>query len=168
MQGVVRRINISKGGVPKFPVAEAWVTPLGIEGDVQADRVHHGGPRRAVLLASLEDIEILRGEGFPIEAGSLGENLTIGGLDFRQLRAGQRFYVGGALIELTKPRTPCSKLDVYNSAPGLQIQERIFDERARAGDPTSPVWGMAGFYAAVVRAGPIATGVTIALADQAV
>ncbi len=168
MQGVVQQINISNGGVPKFPVAEAWVTPLGIEGDVQADRVRHGGPRRAVLLVAIEDIEILRGEGFPVVGGSLGENLTIRGLDFRQLRVGQRFYVGGALIELTKPRKPCSKLDVYNTAPGLQIQQRLFDARARAGDPTSPVWGMAGFYAAVVRAGPIATGVTIALADQAV
>ena len=168
MQGVVHQINVSKGGVPKFPVAEAWVTPLGIEGDVQADRVHHGGPRRAVLLAALENIEILRAEGFPIVAGSLGENLTIRGLDFRQLRAGQRFYVGGALIELTKLRTPCSKLDVYNTAPGMAIQHRLFDARARSGDPSSPVWGMAGFYAAVVQAGPIATGVTIALADQAV
>lgn len=168
MQGIVHQINISKGGVPKFPVAEAWVTPLGIEGDVQADRVHHGGPRKALLLASLEHIELLRAEGFPIVAGSLGENLTIRGLDFRLLRSGQRFYVGGALIELTKPRTPCSKLDVYDRGPELQIQRRIFDARACAGDPSSPVWAMSGFYAAVVRPGPIATGVTIALADQAV
>jgi len=52
------------------------VTPLGIEGDVHADRVHHGGPHQALMLASLEDIERLRAEGFAIVAGSLGENLT--------------------------------------------------------------------------------------------
>ena len=168
MQGIVHQINISKGGVPKLPVAEGWVTPLGIEGDVHADRVHHGGPHQALMLASLEDIERLRAEGFAIVAGSLGENLTIRGLDFRLLRAGQRFYVGGALIELTKLRTPCRKLDIYDRAPGLLIQSRLYDARARAGDPSSPVWAAGGFYAAVIRPGPIATGVTIALADHAV
>jgi len=168
VQGIVHQINVSKGGVPKLPVPEAWVTPFGIQGDVQADQVHHGGPYKAVLLASLEDIAQLRAEGFPIVAGSLGENLTVRELDFRLLRAGQRFHVGGALIELTKPRSPCSKLDVYNRSPDLIIQERIFDVRVRAGDPASPVWAMGGFYAAVIRPGPIATGVTIALADQAV
>jgi MOSC domain-containing protein YiiM len=168
MQGIVHQINVSKGGVPKLPIAEGWVTPLGIAGDVQTDRVHHGGPSRALLLISLEDIDQLRGEGFPIVAGSLGENLTIRGLDFRRLRAGQRFYVGGALIELTRLRGPCHKLDVYNRAPDLLIQPRLSDALARAGDPSSPVWGMGGFYAAVIRPGPIAAGVTIALADQAV
>jgi len=168
VQGIVHQINVSKGGVPKLPIAEGWVAPLGIEGDVQADRAHHGGPLKALLLASLEDIEALSGEGFPIVAGSLGENLTIRGLDFRQLRAGQRFYVGGALIELTKPRSPCHKLDIYNRALGLPIQPRLYDARVRAGDPSSPVWARGGFYAAVIRPGPIATGVTIALADQAV
>jgi MOSC domain-containing protein YiiM len=168
VQGIVHQINISKGGVPKLPIAEGWATPLGIEGDVQSDRLHHGGPRQALLLVSLEDIERLRAEGFPIAAGSLGENLTIRELDFRLLRGGQRFYVGGALIELTKLRGPCHKLDIYNRAPDLLIQHRLQDARARAGDPSSPVWAMGGFYAAVVRPGPIATGVTIALADQAV
>ena len=168
MQGIVHQINVSKGGVPKLPIAEGWVAPLGIEGDVQADRVHHGGPRKALLLVSLEDIESLRAEGFPIVAGSLGENLTIRELNFRLLRSGQRFYVGGALIELTQPRQPCRELDVYNPAPGLLIQPRLYDARARAGDPSSPVWARGGFYAAVIRPGPIATGVTIALADHAV
>lgn len=168
MQGIVHQINVSKGGVPKLPIAEGWVAPLGIEGDRQSDRAHHGGPSQALLLASLEDIERLRAEGFPIAAGSLGENLTIRGLDFRLLRSGQRFHVGGALIELTRLRTPCHKLDIYDRAPGLRLQPRLYDARARAGDPSSPVWGRGGFYAAVVRPGPIATGVTIALADQAV
>jgi hypothetical protein len=36
------QINVSKGGVPKLPVHAAVVTPLGLEGDDQNDREHHG------------------------------------------------------------------------------------------------------------------------------
>lgn len=168
LQGIVHQVSINKGGVPKLAVPEAWANPLGLEGDGHLHPQFHGGPMKALLLVSLEDLEALRAKGFPVFPGALGENLTVSGIDFRRLRSGQRFVVGSAVIELTTLRTPCSALDVYNLDAGSQIHRHLHDARAKAGDPSSPVWAMGGFYASVVQRGLIGTGVTIALADQAV
>lgn len=102
----------------------------------------------------MEAIEELRAAGFPVYAGALGENLTIAGIDRRSIRTGQQFRAGGALLEISKLRAPCAALDCYNP-PGLRIQTAIFDRRVKAGDPASPRWGMAGFYARVLSAGPV-------------
>jgi len=168
MRGIIHQVSISKGGLPKHAVAEAEAGSEGLAGDVQRNRVHHGGPRKALLLVSLEDLQALAGEGFRVGPGSLGENLTVQGINFRHLRSGQRFHVGSAMIELTTLRGPCGQLDIYNDGPGKRIQDRLQDARAKAGDVESPLWARGGFYASVVRPGSIAAGVTIALADQAV
>ncbi len=54
------QISVSPGGVPKRPVPSARVTALGLEGDVQGDREHHGGPERALCLFSQERIRALQ------------------------------------------------------------------------------------------------------------
>lgn len=166
--GTVHQIGISRGGVPKLAVSEAWANPLGLEGDGHFHPQFHGGPSKALLLVSFEDVEALKAEGYPLFPGALGENLTIRGIDFRKLRGGQRFVVGDAAIELTTLRVPCSALDVYNSTGGTPIQQRLYDARAKQGDWSSPVWAVGGFYASVIQRGLIHTGVTIALADQVV
>jgi MOSC domain-containing protein YiiM len=166
--GKVHQIGISKGGVPKLAVPEAWANPLGLEGDGHFHPQFHGGPSKALLLVSLEDLEALRVEGYPVFPGALGENLTIRGIDFRKLRSGQRFVVGDAAIELTTLRQPCSALDVYNLSVRTPIQKLLYDAQAKAADPSSPVWAVGGFYASVVQRGLIHTGATIALADQVV
>jgi MOSC domain-containing protein YiiM len=168
LQGVIHQVSISKGGVPKLGVPEAWANPLGLEGDGHHHPQFHGGPLKALLLISLEDLEALRAEGYPVFPGALGENLTVSGIDFRRLRSGQRFVVGDAAIELTTLRVPCHTLDVYNPGAGLLIQNRLFDSLAKAGDPSSPVWAKGGLYASVVQRGLISTGATIALADHVV
>jgi MOSC domain-containing protein YiiM len=106
----VHQINVSNGGVPKRPIDRAWIGTDGVEGDYQADRKHHGGPDQTLCLFSLEVIEMLQGEGHPIAPGSAGENLTISGLDWAAMAAGQRFRVGDDLVmEVTDTATPCSK-----------------------------------------------------------
>src|SRR5919198_32348 len=151
MTGTIIQINTSRGGLPKRPVPEAIATPLGLEGDSCAHPQIHGGPKQAVLLITAETIEELARRGYPVYPGALGENLTTRGLDRRQLRYGQRLRAGAALLEITKRRGPCDTLDVYGPA----IKHEIFDKRVNAGDPTSPRWGMSGFYCAVIEPGPI-------------
>src|SRR3712207_3923787 len=92
--GVVHQINVSNGGVPKLPVPEAAVTVDGVGGDRQRDLRVHGGPFRAVCLFSLEVIERLRAEGHPIAPGTVGENVTVGGLDWTLVRPGVRLRIG--------------------------------------------------------------------------
>lgn len=164
MQGRITQVSTSRGGVPKYAIGEALATPMGLEGDAHAHPRYHGGPRQAVLLVSGEDIEALRAQGWPLFPGALGENLTTTGLDFRQVRLGQRYRAGEAILEITKARQPCGALDVY----GVGIQAAVFDRAAKAGDVSSPKWGLAGFYAAVLQPGRIRTNDIIALLDHAV
>lgn len=164
LSGRIIQLNVSRGGVPKFPVSQARATALGLEGDLCAHPAIHGGPRQAVLILCAEALEELSAQGYRLFNGALGENLTTLGLDRRQLRAGQRFRAGEALLELTKPRGPCATLDVY----GAGIQAALYDQQVKARNPASPRWAMGGFYAAVVRPGAIRQNDIIALLDQAV
>jgi MOSC domain-containing protein YiiM len=151
--GTVLQINISPGGIPKRPVREAMLTPLGVGGDAWSHPNIHGGPDKAVLLLDSETIETLAARGYPVFPGALGENLTTRGLDRRLLRLGQEIRVGGALIELTRVRVPCATLDIY----GRDIGQEIYDSAAGSGDPRSACWGMSGFYARVIRPGMVHT-----------
>ena len=67
-----------------------------------------------MLLITAEAIAELNARGFSLYYGALGENLTTHGIDRRLLRAGQRFRVGSAVIELTHVRAPCATLDTYH------------------------------------------------------
>ena len=80
--GRLESINVSGGGVPKHSVFETLITVHGVAGDAQDDLRYHGGPDRAVVLFSLELIHALQREGHPIVVGSIGENLTLSGLDW--------------------------------------------------------------------------------------
>jgi MOSC domain-containing protein YiiM len=162
MTGRVVQVNISRGGLPKRPIAEGNLTATGFEGDAWAHPQLHGGPNQAVLLIASEAIEALRSKGYPVYEGALGENLTTEGLEPARWRSGQQYRVGEAIIELTKVRAPCNALDVY----GPQIKDEIYDTRVKAKDPASPRWALSGFYARVVRPGLVFPGNVISLLSE--
>jgi MOSC domain-containing protein YiiM len=108
--GRVHSLNVSGGGVPKTPVPAAHVRTTGVEGDRQRDLRYHGGPDRAVSLFSYELIESLRADGHPIGAGSIGENLTLVGLDWNQLAPGVRLQIGDVVLEVTSAVPPCKTI----------------------------------------------------------
>jgi MOSC domain-containing protein YiiM len=158
--GAVVQVSVSQGGIPKLAIWSAELTEFGSAGDAWR-HPFHGGRRKAILLITIEGIDELISQGFPLFAGALGENLTTRSLDRRELRIGQRFQVGEAVIELTHIRVPCATLDVYGSG----IQAAIYDARVQAGVPESQRWGLSGFYASVVQPGTVRSGDTIALLD---
>jgi MOSC domain-containing protein YiiM len=158
----VLQINVSPGGIPKRPIPAGVVTSLGIAGDKQAHPLIHGGPRQAILIITSEGIDELKRQGFPLYHGALGENLTTRGLDRSWVRIGQRYRVGTVLLEITKLRSPCETLSPYG--PG--IQNAVYDQEVKAGNPASPRWGLSGFYASVLQAGTIHPGDPIQLVDE--
>jgi len=102
------QINCSSGGLPKLPVPEAWVSVKGIDGDRHRNRVLHGGPDRALCLFSFEILKALQQEGHTVYAGASGENLTLAGLDWTQMKPGDHVKIGGDVrIELTSYCEPC-------------------------------------------------------------
>jgi len=146
MTGRVDAINVSRGGVPKQSVFEAFVTVRGLDGDRQRDLRFHGGPDRAVLLYSLEIIHALQREGHPIAVGATGENLTVAGVDWSRVVPGIALTVGAARLEVTKYVTPCTKI-------GSCFRDGVF---ARIEQTRHPGWSRVA--ARVVAEGVVRVG----------
>lgn len=110
MIGRLEAINISRGGVPKQTVFEALITARGVDGDHQRLTPQHGGADRAVVLYSLDVIEALQLEGHPIATGTVGENLTVSGLDWQAIVPGTRMTIGEVELQITRYVTPCDNI----------------------------------------------------------
>jgi MOSC domain-containing protein YiiM len=143
--GRVTQINTSQGGVPKSPVDQVDIEWDGLAGDRQADEKHHGRPFQAVCLWSADALADLIAAGHHVFAGSVGENLTVEGLDWSSLRSGARLRVGSSLLELSFPAVPCGK------------QAQWFTDRdfSRLAYEKNPRW--ARWYAWVREPGSVAT-----------
>ena len=101
----IAQISRSEGGVPKRAVPAARVTTLGLEGDVQRNRTIHGGAERALCLFSLE---LIQAEGHPISPGSIGENLTLEGIDWSVVVPGACLRLGSeVVVQVTRYTAPC-------------------------------------------------------------
>ena len=109
--GTIAAINVSAGGVPKRRVSGARVSRLGLEGDAQDDKMHHGGPDRAICLFSLERIRSLQTEGHPIDVGTAGENVTLEGIDWELVVPGAQVRIGDQVVlEIASFTNPCKTI----------------------------------------------------------
>ena len=121
------------------------VATLGLDGDEQADRRHHGGVDKAVYAYAWETLRaweaLLERSLWP---GALGENLTTLGIDVDGALLGEVWEVGTCLLEVRGPRTPCRKLSVAMDRPSLRR------EFLAAGRP--------GAYLAVLGEGVVRAG----------
>ena len=143
---LLHAINISNGGVPKLPRPSCFVGFNGLEGDRQRDLRYHGGPDRAVCLYSLDLIEALRAEGHSITPGSIGENLTVKGVDWAAMKPGAKVAVGEVLLQLTDYAAPCN-----NIAPCFQRRQYVrVNQKVNAG------WSR--LYARVLAEGTVRLG----------
>ena len=147
LTGVVLAVCIGEGGIPKFAVDAALVTPLGLKGDKQ--RFHfHGGAHRAVCLFSIEDYRLLQKDGVQCDPpGAFGENVLTEGLDFRALQADDELLIGPDVrLAIHDVREPCKTLKSVDARfPNLML-------------------GRSGFVCRVVRPGEIRAGMTISRA----
>ena len=146
-RGSVAQLNVSDGGVPKIPVERIDVTRSGVVGDRQDDTRHHGRPFQALCLWGVDVIEALRHEGHPIHAGDAGENVTVDGLRWADIRPGAIVAVGDHVrIEISAYSTPCAK------------NARWFSDRdhRRIDHDRHPGWSR--LYATVLSPGEVAVG----------
>lgn len=138
-----------KTGIFKYPVAGRHrVGDEQVGADRQGDYEVHGGPDKAVYAYADEDYrwwasELGRDET-TLEPGLFGENLTTSGLDLSRSEVGSRWRIGTAVLEVSEPRLPCSKL-------GYRMEDARFVKRfARANRP--------GAYLRIVTEGEIGAG----------
>ncbi|WP_394248111.1 MOSC domain-containing protein [Arthrobacter pityocampae] len=108
------------------------VHPLGLTGDVQASRKHHGGPTKAVYAYAQEDADFWAAQlGRDVPPGLFGENLRVGGIDASHAVIGERWSVGDQVVlEVTMPRTPCVNFARYL---GEKSWVKRFSEANRVG-----------------------------------
>jgi MOSC domain-containing protein YiiM len=142
-----RRPN--RSGIDKRPV-EGVVTvhELGLDGDVQVNRKHHGGEGQAVYAYAQEDADWWAAElARELPPGRFGENLRTIGLDLRNAVLGDRWRIGTALFEVTAWRTPCANFARYWDVPDLVKRFAAH--------------GATGAYLRVLQTGEIRAGDTV-------
>ncbi|MGH7618072.1 MAG: MOSC domain-containing protein [Gemmatimonadaceae bacterium] len=149
--GRIVSLNRSSGGVPKLEVDEAVISTDGMTGDTQHDRRHHGGADRAVSLYSLDLIEQLQLEGHPIAPGTAGENVTVAGIEWREVMPGRHMSIGAVEIEVTSFASPCTTIR------GSFLEE----EFTRISHKVHPGWSRV--YARVVTPGVVRVGDAVLL-----
>src|SRR3982074_3605643 len=126
--GILASINASSGGVPKRRVDEAMVSRLGLLNDDQDDKKHHGGPERAICVYSLERIHALQAEGHPIDVGTVGENVTLEGIDWDMVVPGARIKLGKAVVlEVASFTTPCKTIkEAFTDGKFVRISQKLY------------------------------------------
>ncbi len=136
--------EVVTGGL-KRPVPRATLRFLGFEGDGQGDRVNHGGEDKAVCVYPFDHYpHWSRALGRELEPGAFSENLTVSGIAETEVAVGDVFRVGGATVQVSQPRTPCSKLAGKN---GERMLTKWVAET-----------GYTGFYMRVLAEGVVAAG----------
>jgi MOSC domain-containing protein YiiM len=141
--------RVVRSAIVKRPVEGAVrIGAGGLEGDRQADLRVHGGPDKAVYaypLAHYAAWAAALGRD-DLAPGHFGENLTVEGIEEDEVRIGDAFRAGSALLEVSQPRVPCHKLAMRMGDPAFQkpfqasgrvgFYLRVLEEgRVRAGDP---------------------------------
>jgi len=139
--------SVGVTAIDKRPVeGEVAVKKMGLRGDVQASRVHHGGPDKAVYAYADVDAEHFSSLlGYEVTPGLFGENLRTAGVDVTGAIIGERWAVGETLVlQVTMPRTPCA---TFARRLGESGWVRRFQTEGRP-----------GAYLSVVKAGPVSPG----------
>lgn len=146
---------------------------LGLVGDAQEEKKHHGGESKAVLVygaghyAALWDGSLrphagtnsaaLRAMSNDVDAsvygfGAFGENLTVEGLDERNVFLGDLWRIGGCVLRITEPRGPCATLTRRWMRPTL-----LKEVKSSAA---------AGWYSAVHTPGEVRVGDSVTLVER--
>lgn len=101
-------------GIFKFPVSEIFLGNELVENDAIINRKYHGGIEQAVYAYSYNHYEYWKNlyPDLNWNYGMFGENLTVSNLEESEICKGNIYRLGDAVIEVTKPRTPCVKLGI--------------------------------------------------------
>jgi len=154
-QDVVWQGKAVRTSIFKQPVAgPVRVLAEHLAGDGQADLRVHGGPDKAVYAYPQEHWAYWQ-QFLPaaqLVPGAFGENLTTTGLLESDVRVGDCFQVGTAVLIAIQPRRPCVKLGIRLARPGVV---REFEQAQRA-----------GIYFRVQQEGTMQAGDTITLLES--
>jgi MOSC domain-containing protein YiiM len=134
-------------GIWKQPLSGSVdVGETNLDGDQQANLEVHGGIHKAVYAYSFDHYAWWQNElgRDDLSAGMFGENLTISGLDEKDICIGDQWRVGNVHFAVTSPRIPCSNL-------AMKFADKSLPRRfTQAGRP--------GVYLKVMQTGAVTAG----------
>jgi len=141
-------------GMCKEPVSGTLLlTKIGFEGDGVGDRRHHGGGDKAVCVYSLDHYAYWRSLlGIEMPVAAFGENLSVEGLRESDVRIGDVYRMGEAVVQVSQPRQPCGTLAArYGRNDFVKL---VADS------------GRTGFYLRVLTEGRVRPGDAVVLIEQ--
>ena len=158
--GQVQALPVSGRPTAMYKTQVQGPIELGFEGFTgyqHADLRVHGGPEKAVhlypsthyakLAAQFADVAPL------LVPGSMGENIATADLDEHDVRLGDVWQLGSALIQVCQPRNPCWKIDERFGADGMAL---FIDQHL-----------LTGWYWRVLQTGTVHPTDTLALHEAA-
>lgn len=129
------------------------ISRLGVEGDVLVEKRKMGLEHHAVYAYPYEHYAYWQEElgRPPFPMGQFGENLTVTGLLETEVRIGDVFRFGSAILQVAQPRIPCGKLD---ERMGTRFSRMFLTSRK------------VGFYFRVLQEGSVSRGDSIELLER--
>lgn len=146
------RVKSGRSGIDKRPVdGPVRLTSSGVDGDTICDVANHGGADQAVYAYSADDLVYWSAElGRPV--ATVGQNLTVSGVDCSGAVIGERWQVGEAVLVVRGPRIPCQVFAGFLDVPHLV---RRFTQARRP-----------GCYLAVEQEGLVQAGDPVRVLDR--
>src|SRR3954463_13948435 len=134
--------SVWKASVP----GPRMVRRLNVDGDGQGDLAGHGGGHRAVLVYQMESYSYWQSQLHrnDFTYGQFGENFTVDGLSDQEVCIGDRYRIGGALLEVTQPRVTCYRVGIRMNEPRMAA--------------LLVAHGRPGFYLRVLEEGEVEAG----------
>ena len=145
-----------KTGIYKNPVKHPiFLGKNDVQGDTVSDRRAHGGEFKACYLFSADQYPYWQNlyPDLDWNYGTLGENLTVSGLNEKRISIGDIYKVGNAIVQITQPREPCYKF-------GAKFDnQKVLKQFIEHGYP--------GTYARVIEEGYVSKGDEFILIEKA-
>lgn len=143
--------------IDKRPTSEpVAIGELGLRGDIQCNRKHHGGVDKAVYVMDSAEFTYWERElDTELPYGHFGENFRISspaGWGADDAEIGERWRIGSTELEVTGPRNPCATFGYHM---GIDRWARTFRDHGRP-----------GVYLKVITPGEVRAGDTVELIDR--
>jgi MOSC domain-containing protein YiiM len=128
------------------------INDLGIVGDKQSDKKHHGGIDKAIHIGSYKHFENYESTfETPLDKLSIGCNILVDTLDESDVCVGDIYSIGEVIVQVTQPRQPCWKIGTLF---GKEISRYIIKNSAT------------GWYVKVLQEGSIDSSDTMKLEQR--
>jgi MOSC domain-containing protein YiiM len=154
MAGTILQVNVKskvrdERGLPKYAVKHSYATKQGLNGDynIYCQTKKKCNKDMAILVYSMETIQELNQEGWPVQPGDVGENLTVKGYAHDSFKVGQQYIAGNSTIEISLECDPCTNLGLLPYVGQKHIKTFM-----------NTILHRRGWYARIVKEGEIKPG----------